>query len=105
LPLKKTIFDATHVVREILTFNLKQFHAASFNSAITGIPNPATNPMSYHGRVEVVRNIHQIAPNVDGNLWAMYHLLDFVGEECDDGDEQSGDRRKANPSIRSSRPA
>jgi hypothetical protein len=44
-----------------LTFNVEQFETASFDSAITGIPILPTNPMSDPGRVEVVRNIDQVA--------------------------------------------
>ncbi len=56
-PLKKTIFDLARLRGDILTFNLEQFQAALFHSAITDIFDPTTNPPSVDSSVEITRNV------------------------------------------------
>jgi hypothetical protein len=99
LPLKKTVFNPARVRGDIVTFNPKQFQAASFHSTITDIPNPATNPPSVDRRVEVVRNIDQIMADVEVSLREMEKRPNIIEEERNDDCKQSGNRHEDIPFV------
>jgi hypothetical protein len=56
-PLKKAIFDLARLRGDILTFDIEQFQAASFHSAIADIFDPTANPLGRDTSVEIRRII------------------------------------------------
>jgi hypothetical protein len=82
LPLKETVLNPACVLGQIWTFNRKEFQAVAFDSTITVVCDPSTNPPCIErsaGRsIEIFPNVDQIVANVNVNPRGMKQRPDII---------------------------
>src|SRR5260370_25407262 len=98
--MKKAIFDLIRLWRDMLSFNVEQFQAALFHSAITDIFDSTANPVGRERAVEIVSLVDQLMADIEIDLRPMEKPSNIIEKECDDDRQQSGDGHKDSPVVR-----